>query len=172
MKRSGTLAVAIMILLGAHSAASQQPIEPPGGFFGVQRPDQILLSNLITAPVVGPDDRQIGNVDDLLMDDEGRVIGLVLDIGGFLGVGSRSVAIGIDHLEFGLVGEGVREGAGEPLPQWGPPSTPLVVPGATPEPMPRHAVSWRGITGGQIEFVRVPHDRDQLEAAPEFARGE
>lgn len=172
MKWSGMLVIAIATFPGAHSAASQQPTEPAVGFFDVQRPDQILLSNLITAPVVGPGDRQIGNIDDLLMDDDGRVIALVMDIGGFLGIGSRSVAIGIDHLAFGLVGERAREGAGEPLPQWGPPSTPLVVPGATQEPMPRHAVGWRGITGGQIEYVRVPFDRNQLDAAPEFAPGE
>jgi len=167
MYRSGTLIIAIAALLGAHSAASPQPSEAPGGFFDVQRPDQILLSNLIMAPVVGLDDRQIGNVDDLLMDGDGRVIGLVMDIGGFLGVGSRSIAITIDQLEFGLVGEAVA-GA---VPQWGPPSTPLVVPGATPEPMPRQAVTWRGITGGQIEYVRVPFDEARLEAAPAFERG-
>jgi hypothetical protein len=166
MKRSGTLIIASAALLGAHSAASQQPPEAPGGFLDVQRPDQILLSNLIMAPVIGPDDRQIGNVDDLLMDGNGRVIGLVMNIGGFLGIGSRSIAITIDQLEFGLVGEAVAEA----LPQWGPPSTPLVVPGATPEPVPRHAVTWRGITGGQIEYVRVPFDEAHLEAAPEFAR--
>jgi hypothetical protein len=116
MKQAG-LIVAVATLLCADAVAAQQPMEPPGGFFDVQRPDQILLSNLITAPVVGPDDRQIGNVNDLLMDDDGRVIGLVMDIGGFLGVGSRSVAIAIDQLEFGLVGEAVAEA----LPQWGPP---------------------------------------------------
>jgi hypothetical protein len=168
MKRSGTLLVAVAALLTALPASSQQPAGDPeahGGFFDVQRPDQILLSNLITAPVVGPDDRQIGNVDDLLMDGDGRVIGLVMNISGLFGIGSRRIAIAIDQLEFGLVGEAVVEA----LPQWGPPSTPIVVPGATPEPVPRQAVTWRGITGGQIEYVRVPLDQERLEAAPEFA---
>lgn len=40
----------------------------------------------------------VGDVDDLLLDSEGRVTAVVTDIGGFLGIGAKTVAIPFDTL--------------------------------------------------------------------------
>ncbi|WP_139257633.1 PRC-barrel domain-containing protein [Natronohydrobacter thiooxidans] len=42
----------------------------------------------------------IGNVNDLLLDERGNVQAILVDVGGFLGMGARQVAIGLDQVHF------------------------------------------------------------------------
>jgi hypothetical protein len=52
------------------------------------------VASILGKKVVGPDEKQImGTIVDLLVDDEGKPRAAVIDLGGFLGVGSRRVAI-------------------------------------------------------------------------------
>jgi PRC-barrel domain len=43
--------------------------------------------------VLGPDNARIGSVNDLLFDGTGKIIGVVVGVGGFLGIGTKNVAI-------------------------------------------------------------------------------
>jgi uncharacterized protein YrrD len=43
--------------------------------------------------VVGSDDKKIGDVSDILFDKEGKIEAYVVSVGGFLGVGSKDVAL-------------------------------------------------------------------------------
>jgi PRC-barrel domain protein len=43
--------------------------------------------------VLGPDNARIGSVSDLLFDGTGKIIGVVVGVGGFLGIGAKNVAI-------------------------------------------------------------------------------
>jgi hypothetical protein len=43
--------------------------------------------------VLGPDNASIGSVNDLLFDGTGKIIGVVIGVGGFLGIGTKNVAI-------------------------------------------------------------------------------
>jgi uncharacterized protein YrrD len=43
--------------------------------------------------VVGTDDKKIGDVSDILFDKEGKIEAYVVSVGGFLGVGSKDVAL-------------------------------------------------------------------------------
>lgn len=47
----------------------------------------------------------IAKVDDIVMDPEGNVLGFVADIGGFLGLGAKSVLLGKDALHFVQIGD-------------------------------------------------------------------
>ncbi|WFE76553.1 PRC-barrel domain-containing protein [Roseinatronobacter sp. S2] len=42
----------------------------------------------------------IGTVNDLLLDEQGSVQAVLVDVGGFLGMGARQVAIGLDQVSF------------------------------------------------------------------------
>lgn len=42
----------------------------------------------------------IGNVNDLLLDEQGNIQAILVDVGGFLGMGARQVAIGLDQVNF------------------------------------------------------------------------
>src|SRR5258708_369474 len=43
--------------------------------------------------VLGPDNKSIGSVNDLLFDGTGKITGMVIGVGGFLGIGTKNVAI-------------------------------------------------------------------------------
>ena len=53
---------------------------------------------LIGSTVYDVDDNSVGNVDDLIMDSDGAITDVVIDFGGFLGIGSSQVALGFDEL--------------------------------------------------------------------------
>jgi hypothetical protein len=58
-----------------------------------QSPDQWLASKFKGTDVVGADDQKIGDVSDILMDKNGKVIAYIVGVGGFLGIGSKDVAL-------------------------------------------------------------------------------
>ncbi|MBN9048682.1 MAG: PRC-barrel domain-containing protein [Rhizobiales bacterium] len=62
-------------------------------FVSSQKPEQMLASKFKGTDVVGTDNAKIGDVSDILFDKDGKIEAFVISVGGFLGVGSKSVAI-------------------------------------------------------------------------------
>jgi sporulation protein YlmC with PRC-barrel domain len=58
-----------------------------------QRPDQFLASKFNGTDVVGADDKKVGDVSDVLFDKDGKILAYVVSIGGFLGIGSKNIAM-------------------------------------------------------------------------------
>jgi sporulation protein YlmC with PRC-barrel domain len=58
-----------------------------------QKPDQWLASSFKGTDVVGADNKKIGDVTDILFDKTGRIEAYVVSVGGFLGMGSKDVAL-------------------------------------------------------------------------------
>lgn len=81
---------------------TDSPSQMEGGFITWQAQDQMIASNLMGAAMWGAEGEVIGRVDDLLLDRDGQIIGVIVGIGGFLGIGQRDVAISTDQLEFVL----------------------------------------------------------------------
>ncbi len=48
--------------------------------------------------MLGPDNARVGSVTDLLFDGSGKIIGVVVGVGGFLGIGAKNVAIDMSAL--------------------------------------------------------------------------
>lgn len=76
----------------------------------------VFASNLIGVEVVTPDvesDRPawnaIGEVEDVLIGDSGEVRAILVDVGGFLGIGAKTVALPMSGVDIG------REHDGAPL---------------------------------------------------------
>jgi len=55
-------------------------------------------SKLMGATIYGPDNASIGNVNDVLVDNTGKIRAVVIGVGGFLGVGEKDVAVPFDAL--------------------------------------------------------------------------
>ena len=62
-------------------------------FVSAQKPDQWLASKFKGTDVLGSDNQKIGDVSDILFDKSGKVEAFVIGVGGFLGVGSKEVAL-------------------------------------------------------------------------------
>lgn len=55
-------------------------------------------SNLIGADVKNSGNEEVGSISDLIIDQDGQVVGVVVGVGGFLGMGEKDVAIGWDDV--------------------------------------------------------------------------
>ena len=62
-------------------------------FVASQKPDQWLASKFKGTDVLGADNQKIGDVSDILFDKSGTVDAIIVSVGGFLGLGSKHVAI-------------------------------------------------------------------------------
>ncbi|MFC0283730.1 PRC-barrel domain-containing protein [Camelimonas abortus] len=121
IKRSGGLsrllpaALALAMLAGGHAALAGSGGAGAGqaggdaaadAFFAGQTPQQVMATTLIGFTVVGSDDRAVGAVTDLIIGPDGRVDGVVIGVGGFLGVGEKKVAAPFSRLGIVRNGEG------------------------------------------------------------------
>jgi len=62
-------------------------------FVASQSADQFVFSKFKGSDVVGPNDESIGGVNDLLFDKSGKILGVMVGVGGFLGIGQKNVAM-------------------------------------------------------------------------------
>ena len=61
--------------------------------------DDLTAEELTGTRVYGPADEDIGEVSELLLNDDGSMDRAVLDIGGFIGLGEHSIAVSFDELQ-------------------------------------------------------------------------
>ena len=65
----------------------------------------MTVDNLEDADLIDPTGENIGEVDDVLLGQDGSTMAVSLDVGGFLGIGEKNVVIPIDSLT--MVEDGV-----------------------------------------------------------------
>ena len=99
------------------ATAEEQPLDEPAGeevaaeeeatppadmsFLEVQEEAQFLADEeVIGTGVVNVMDEDVGTIADLVMDQEQKLVGVVLSVGGFLGIGDKWVAIPVDQIDF------------------------------------------------------------------------
>jgi putative membrane protein len=86
---------------GGQQQAKLAPLAAPG-------PDHMLVSSLRGVKVYGSNNDNIGDINDVLIDRFGRVTAIIVGVGGFLGLGEKSVAVPFEALE---VSAGAKSGA-------------------------------------------------------------
>jgi hypothetical protein len=62
-------------------------------FITMQEANQWLASKFKGTDVIGSNNEKIGDVSDMLFDNNGRVLAYVVGVGGFLGIGQKDVAL-------------------------------------------------------------------------------
>ena len=60
----------------------------------------ISSDNVIGANIYSSDDEDVGEISEVIMTDDGKFEAVVVDVGGFLGIGAKSVAIAFADLDF------------------------------------------------------------------------
>lgn len=58
--------------------------------------------------VYGVNEKSVGTIDDLILDDKGAISNVIIDFGGFLGIGTSQVSVGFDDLTI-LANEGRKD---------------------------------------------------------------
>ena len=82
----------------AYSAAGQGPGGPAASGYSVK--------DLLGKTIVGPDGKEIAQVGDLVIGPDDTIKRVVVDVGGFLGIGAKPVAIDIDQIQKPADGRG------------------------------------------------------------------
>jgi hypothetical protein len=59
----------------------------------------LTAEKLLNTTVYGADDENVGEVGDVLLTKEGKIDAVVLDVGGFLGIGEKPVAVAFQDLD-------------------------------------------------------------------------
>ncbi|TPJ88078.1 PRC-barrel domain containing protein [Mesorhizobium sp. B2-5-4] len=62
--------------------------------------DKISAANLIGTNVYGADDAKVGEIGDVILTGDKKVDSIIVDVGGFLGIGEKEVAVGMENLKF------------------------------------------------------------------------
>ncbi|WP_052340797.1 PRC-barrel domain-containing protein [Salinarimonas rosea] len=172
--------------------AGASELELEGGFIARQGENQLLGSDLMDASVVTMADESLGSVEDVVIDSDGRIRGIVVGVGGFLGIGEKQVAIPLDAVDVRFEADMQADAAAgldadtAVVPQGGMAATQPAPGTATQAERTDMAAaevemdetrrmtgeSGSGLAvsgGGEIEHIVVDFTREQLEAAPEFA---
>ncbi|WP_419694970.1 PRC-barrel domain-containing protein [Mesorhizobium muleiense] len=62
--------------------------------------NEIRSEDLVGTTVYGANDVNVGEIGDVVLTGDKKVDAVIIDVGGFLGVGEKEVAIGMDNLKF------------------------------------------------------------------------
>ncbi|MGX9573029.1 PRC-barrel domain-containing protein [Mesorhizobium sp. f-mel] len=105
-----TTALAALLATGAYAqtATTPAPTQDPAvqdtvPAAPVARAEGSLVTNIIGESVyngTGDDAENIGNVDDVVFDENGQAKSVVIGVGGFLGVGAKNVAFDYNKLQW------------------------------------------------------------------------
>jgi sporulation protein YlmC with PRC-barrel domain len=85
-------------LAQANPPANSPAISSPK-FISAQGADKFVFSKFKGTNVLGPDNAKVGDVNDMLFDKSGKIVGLIVGVGGFLGIGEKDVAIDMSAFE-------------------------------------------------------------------------
>lgn len=74
---------------------NEAPATPPpsGAVIPEQAANQVRADTLLGMSVFNAEGEKVGEVKDLLLDDTGKVSGVILSVGGMLGLGAKSVGL-------------------------------------------------------------------------------
>jgi hypothetical protein len=86
------LAAVMASVMAVHANAQTAPANPPEGFVTQQNSDR-LASRLIGLNIENPANENIGEIYDIVITDAGATRAYIVSVGGFLGLGTRYVAV-------------------------------------------------------------------------------
>lgn len=168
LMRHLTLALLGTVLVSAPAVAQTSPPAAPTTAPSAQtqtmntatwmtqmQPGQWRASQLRGLSVYNTNNERIGEIDELLVDNSGKIQAAVIGVGGFLGIGEHRVAVPLDQMTFVNEPRAVATTAVPPTAPAGPATTGTVTTDAR-RTAPDHAVLMGGMT------------KEQLKAAPEF----
>lgn len=105
-----TTSRSLALLLAASLAGSPAIAQTGNAIIPEQDERQTLTDDLIGQPVLArtpetDDHENVGSIDGLLLNENNRLTGAVVSVGGFLGFGAKSIALDWNALEIEQFGE-------------------------------------------------------------------
>src|SRR6202046_3032646 len=148
----------------ANQPAQAQPAQAQAtsgvSFVTSQEKNQWRAPKLVGVGVYGADDKQIGKIDDLLLDKNGSAQTIVIGVGGFLGFGKKDVAVPFSAMQWRT----------EPrkTPATDQPTPMTATSGQQPPPMKERDPAVPEESQGYPDKAILNVTLDELKAAPDF----
>jgi sporulation protein YlmC with PRC-barrel domain len=83
----------------AQAPAPRQSAGPAAQIMTSVPSDSATVTHWYKQSVYDPSDNKIGEIMDVLIDKSGKVTGLIVGVGGFLGMGEKDVAVPFDAVK-------------------------------------------------------------------------
>jgi hypothetical protein len=97
-------ALAAATLALSAPALAEPKVDIPNDYWKRQKPTQYLVKDrLIGQSVKNKEGKVVGDIEDVIVGDENKVVGVVMGVGGFLGLGEKKVAVRYRALQFSSV---------------------------------------------------------------------
>jgi sporulation protein YlmC with PRC-barrel domain len=99
MKRLGSAAMLALLLTIPFGVAPTLAANPPEQTISSLPSGALPISDYYNQSVYDTKDNKIGDVNDLLVDNDGKVGAVIIGVGGFLGAGEKNVAVPFNALK-------------------------------------------------------------------------
>jgi sporulation protein YlmC with PRC-barrel domain len=152
----------------------QQAAQATVAFIDQQQPSDWMTSALIGRSVLNSAGEILGDIEDIIIDEQGKVVAVVIGVGGFLGIGEKGIGVRYTDLKFEPVVVLAQPRIAPPAP------TPTQQPGADAIRQPPGTEPAERPQGTQATQSEDPQHRDklivldvskeQLEAAPVYRK--
>jgi hypothetical protein len=80
--------------------------EQPSGEQALAAPSGLLASNIIGTTVYSQDNQSIGDINDIILSQEGQPSQVIVGVGGFLGIGEKDVVLDMNKLQIAATDDG------------------------------------------------------------------
>ena len=124
-------------------------------FVDQQQPSDWMTSALIGRNVMNSAGEILGDIEDIIIDEQGQVVAVIIGVGGFLGIGEKGVGVRYTDLQFEPVPVPERPGILPPLP-------PTQQPGPDATRQPPRAEPVERPQGPPVTPGEDPQHRDKL----------
>jgi sporulation protein YlmC with PRC-barrel domain len=85
----------------AETATQEPPVTPPpsDAIISAENATDMRADKLIGTSVYNAEGQEVGSVQDIVFDKDGKIVGVVLKVGGLFGIGGKSVGIKWDEVQ-------------------------------------------------------------------------
>jgi sporulation protein YlmC with PRC-barrel domain len=85
----------------AETATQEPPVTPPpsDAIISAEAATDMRADKLIGTSVYNAEGQEVGSVQDIVFDKDGKIVGVVLKVGGLFGIGGKSVGIKWDEVQ-------------------------------------------------------------------------
>ena len=99
-----TMTAAFALLMAAslpvYAQTSSTSTSTPAKVTATQlQPGQLRATQMDGSTVYDSQNQKVGDIKDIILDKDGKVAAVILDVGAFLGVGGKYVAVGMNDLK-------------------------------------------------------------------------
>src|SRR4051795_4576810 len=157
-------------MAGPGRTGQNQPGQAGQKFLTQEQPGQWRVTKLTGLTVYNDKNEKIGDINEVLIDRDGRAQAVVIGVGGFLGLGEHDVAVPFNALQWSMTGRTGTTGTAPATAPARPPTGNSVAPaGNTAANRPAGA---NDANRSYPDHAVLPNaTKDQLQNAPQFRYG-